>query len=295
MYDTQTQIAIIIEWFYGLIFKDILDFGPNMRALLLMNPCEASYGSTENPFFTFWSSTGSNIQALLSGIALTMCGIFFCVEFVKTFSRIEGTTYEAVIGVGLKLCFAKLAISLGGKLMEAFTATGHSIITNISTAANSQKVDWATQLKFSVYISKSAMSLGIADGFAVIAISLIPLLVVKVSFLIVTIMAYGRLLELMLYHAFMPLPMGMIFLDNARIPKRFFASYFATILQGVFMFVGYSVFLTKVIPIMQDVSEATATLSGLTSKLFQVVLWCVMMIVIVMKSGSWASKVVGEG
>lgn len=308
-----------IEMIFNAIFEDIYGLESKMRGLILMDPCQASNGGIENPFYTFWSSAGSSIQTLLSGIALTICGVFFCVEFVKTFSRIEGTTYEAVVGVGLKLCLAKLAIGLGGKLMEALTATGNSIILTISSVSlgtTSTSGDeplgltvllpWLTDsdLKAAAagaFVHQCVEDLGTLESFGLIAIVLIPLLVVKASVLITTIMAYGRILELMLFHAFAPLPMGFLFLDNARIPKRFFASYFATVLQGIFMFVGYSIFSSKVTSIIQSTAAVVGSsddISGysvLTSMLFQIVIWSVMMIVIVMKSGSWASKVVGEG
>ena len=303
-----------IKLIFNTVFEDIYGLESKIRGLILMNPCQDSNEGMENPFYIFWSSAGLNIQTLLSGIALTMCGVFFCVEFVKTLSRIEGTTYEAVVGVGLKLCLAKLAIDLGAKLMEALTATGNAIVLNISNVGTTTALTensfvsvlfpGVTEADIKAgaayaFVNKCVEDLGTLESFGLIAIVLIPLLVVKASVLITTIMAYGRILELMLFHAFAPLPMGLLFLDNARIPKRFFASYFATVLQGVFMFVGYSIFNSRVTSIIQKTvtsqSDEFSGYSALTSMLFEIVIWSVMMIVIVMKSGSWASKVVGEG
>ena len=81
-----------IKLIFNTVFEDIYGLESKIRGLILMNPCQASNEGMENPFYIFWSSAGLNIQTLLSGIALTMCGVFFCVEFVKTLSRIEGTT-----------------------------------------------------------------------------------------------------------------------------------------------------------------------------------------------------------
>ena len=295
MYDIPTELANIVQWFFDIIFKDVMDLGPNMKAWLLMDPCQAQYGSIANPFYNFWSGAGISIQNILSGTATVMCGIFFMVEFARTLSRVEGTTYEAVVGLSCKFCFARLAISLGGSLMTALTLTGADIINKISGSANSQELTERQMEAISGNIYECAKDVGVTGFFAMIALTIIPLLIVKAATMIAMIMAYGRLLELMLYHAFMPLPVGCLFIDNARITKRFFANYFATILQGVFMFVGYSMFTSNVLPIMTDmIHNEPDGIKGFAQMLFNVVLWSVMMIVIMMKSGSWASKVVGE-
>lgn len=300
MYDTETEFANIIEWFFRIIFGDVASLGTKMKAWLLMNPCGASYGSGSdeiiNPFYGFWSGAGVSIQSILSGVATTMCGIFFVVEFAKTLSRVEGTTYEAVVGLGCKFCFARLAISLGDKLMTALTITGANIISKVASVSEMSALDRPSMTKFYIHVFSSAKSMGITGFFALIVIIIIPCLVVKAVTIIAMVMAYGRLLELMFYHAFMPLPMGCLFIDNARITKRFFASYFATILQGVFMFVGYSIFITNVATAIEPiVNNDISQVDDIAKMLFKVVMWGIMMVIIMIKSGSWASKMVGEG
>ncbi len=303
MYDGQTEMAIIIEWFFKIIFGDVASLGTKMKAWLLMNPCADyyfidGYTRVENPFYNFWSGAGVSIQSILSGVATTMCGIFFVVEFAKTLSRVEGTTYEAVVGLGCKFCFARLAISLGDKLMTALTITGANIISKVSSIATTSFAfeNNKTMVHFYNNIFTATKDVGITGFFALIVVVIIPCLVVKAVTLIAMIMAYGRLLELMFYHAFMPLPMGCLFIDNARITKRFFASYFATILQGVFMFIGYSIFISNIVPAMQPIAdEVPSGVDVIAKMLFKVVMWGIMMVIIMMKSGSWASKMVGEG
>lgn len=299
MYDVPTELANIVEWFFKIVFGDIASLGTKMKAWLLMNPCGQYYYSSpmiENPFFGFWSGAGVTIQSILSGIATTMCGIFFCIEFAKTLSRVEGTTYEAVMGVGFKFCLARLAISLADKLMTALTLTGAQIISQVSAIATMDTISKADMTQFYNHIWTASKDLGVTGFFALIALVVIPCLAVKAVTVIAMIMAYGRLLELVFYHAFLPLPVGCLFIDNARITKRFFASYFATILQGVFMFVGYSIFISNVIPAMQPIIDSVPTgLDDIAKMLFKVVMWGIMMVVIMMKSGSWASKMVGEG
>lgn len=303
MYDAESTMANIIQWFFKIIFSDIASLGTKMKAWLLMNPCGASYGSDPNevinPFYGFWSSAGVSIQNILSGVATTMCGIFFVVEFAKTLSRVEGTTYEAVVGLGCKFCFARLAISLGDKLMTALTLTGTEIISKVANVSSMDNIKGIFMVNFYAHIWNTVKETGVTGFFALIVIIIIPCLVVKAVTIIAMIMAYGRLLELMFYHAFMPLPMGCLFIDNARITKRFFASYFATILQGVFMFVGYSIFVSNVTPLIENINAevpvGSSPVEELAKMLFKVTMWGIMMVIIMMKSGSWASKMVGEG
>ena len=292
-----------LENFIKMIFGEVIDISKNLKNLLLMNVYEKTWGGTENPFYSFSTGAGLTIKDMLSTIAITMCGVFFCIEFVKTLSKVEGTTYEMVLSVGLKFCLARLAISLADSFVGALHVTSFSLILNASGAIETMD-GWSSPTQFMAAISSGTYDLGTTETFIHLGILLIPAVGVKLIFMVTQILAWGRLLEIIMLRTLMPIPVGCLFIDNGRITKRYLASYFAVELQGLIMLIALSFFRSFVADDMKNIINTYGAHEGVTTPCpivevekiaFKLLLGGIIMVIIMAKSGQWASKVVGEG
>jgi hypothetical protein len=101
----------------------------------------------------------------------------------------------------------------------------------------------------------------------------------------ITVIVYGRMIEIYLYTALSPIPMAGLVSDNTRSTAlNFIKSYAAVCLQGVVIIVCVALYsgLLK-----------SATIDSGETGLVTICMYSCVLLLILVKSGSWAKKLTG--
>ena len=296
-----TAVGVTLDFTESVVnfFKSLVSSIPSqeqdMLSIIKMDP-------SMNPF----DGVSMGITSVLTNYATVICGVLFMIEFLKYTIKIESVKFEYVVGLGLKFAVAKAALSIGGTIIDALTATANDLVTaaarnNTVTVVNAADGNNTLVLtdatvsgnvdKIVEIIQNTLNDLNFIQAIVPLVTLLLPLLAIKIILYVGVVMAYGRMFELTMYRMMYPLPCGMLLLDHGRIPKRFFASYCACALQGPIMVLSvqlFEAFLTKAVNEAKDAND-------LSSLAFTMLMAGLMMVMGMLKSGQWASKIVGEG
>lgn len=226
-------------------------------------------------------------------VATTICGVVFLIEFLKITVKLDVLKFEYLFSALFKLCVARLAISIGGTMLGALSSTATSLVGTVSPTTTSD----ATIALMVATIDTACDGMDLLEAIGLLTTLLIPFIAIKVIGLVGVVLAWGRLIELTIYHVVYPLPCAALCLDNASITRRFMLSYLSVALQGVFMMLSLKIFQTWVTSDITAVINAfgsTDTSYAQISKLvFSLFLACLIMIVTLMKSGQWSQKLCG--
>ena len=219
-------------------------------------------------------------------VAYTLLTLYFFLDLVNKSMNFSFFRWETVVSCLVKMCFAKFVMENTFELLDA--------IFEISKYVTGLAADYGSTT--SLYnINWSAMeaeyeSMGWFDkklyGFKILPFEW-ALQGVKI---VITLVVFGRLFELLIYTAVAPIPIATFIHEGlSSTGKRFVTEYMAVCLQGVIIVIGCIAYAAL----------ATSTMfggfagSGGSVELWKGLLSTLALLLVVIKSGSWARKLTG--
>lgn len=223
-------------------------------------------------------------QAILP-IAYSLLTLYFLLDFLNKSMNFSFIKWETVTSTLLKLVFAKFVMEHTFDLLEIIFQISKQL-TNIvgSTGSNASiyNVDF-TELE------AEYEGMGWFDK-RLFLIKLLPfqwaLQGVKI---VIMLIVFGRLFELLIYTAVAPIPIATFIHDSlSSTGRKFVMDYAAVCLQGIIIIVGCIVYAAI---------SASVTFGGFTGgadiELWKGLLSALALLLVVVKSGSWARKLTG--
>lgn len=231
-----------------------------------------------------WYDFAVGVQGIIETIALLIITLIFLVEFLKITIRMDVLKWEFLLKCFFKLVFAKVCIDISADLLSAIYTTGVEWIDGVSNrGGDAGALIWdAVETKISGMGMLALLGFFISSG--------IMFLVMWVISLVVEVIAYARKFELTIYTAIAPLPCAFLPSEDGgnRIAKKFFLSFSAICLQGMFMMMSlklHGLLIEKTIEKAIDRGEPLTTVIG------EALLCTIVMVMAVIKSGGWAKNV----
>lgn len=194
-----------------------------------------------------WLQFIQTVIGIIKPIALIIVSICFLVEFLKITIKFDILKWEFLLKVFFKLVFAKVCIDISFDLLLAIYQTACEWITSISGSIPDVGTETWNHVKDTVE------DYGFWDALGVVVTSGIMYIGLNLCSLIIRIIAYARMVELVIYMAISPLPCAFLPLEEgggSRIPKHFVLSFASVCLSGVIMVMSvylYSLVATTLI------------------------------------------------
>ncbi len=227
-------------------------------------------------------SMAQSIQSVVQPIALVIISLCFFIEFLRLTITMDIIKPEFFFRVFFKLAIAKAAIEVSFTLLSAIYATGSEWITSVGNVGSTlgSQVGLALSNILSSLNDFQALGLVITMGMAFFA--------VWVSGMMVIVIAYARMFELVIYLAISPLPCALLPAEGSRITKKYFLSFASVCLQGLFIIVSIRLFQAVC---SDSIIKAVQSASALSDIAFNMLLGALVLVVAVVKSGSWAKAI----
>lgn len=288
-------------------WNDLKDFCVNAATELneMFDTCQSLMGLSP---FSISSSGGVTLNSVIdtvigvvSGTAMTLCVLFFLMEFAKKSLDLQWVKWENVFLFLLRLIFAKVVVENSREIMEfvfdAFTGLTNSIQSSLTNTLGSGFLDVTRGPK--LFLTDAEIELFNGDGVGdsgvwfgldrlMKEIELMPSIFIAKGIIVVTaIMIFARMFEIMVYTMVSPIPLSTFANDEHRqIGIGFIKSYAAVCLQGLMIIVMFYTF-----SIMGDFID---TLNGTwLSGSFGILIRTLVLGLGIFKSGSWAKKLCG--
>lgn len=230
-----------------------------------------------------WYDFAKGIFVIVEPVALVIVSLCFFIEFLKITIQMDILKWEYGLKCFFKLVFAKVCIDVSTDLLSAIYATGAEWIASVGTSGSSiGATAWGViQADIKGYGFIEMIGCVISVGIVVIAVWVISL--------VCQVIAYARKFELTLYLAIAPLPCAFLPLEDgggSRIPKKFFMSFAGVCLQGLFMIMSVKLYEMLCIEFIENISGG-----DVFSVVGEVLLATVVLLMAVIKSGSWAKSI----
>lgn len=241
----------------------------------------------------------------VKGVALTLCALFFLIDFFTKSMNLQWIKWENVLMFCIKMVFAKVLIDKAPELCEMIYSGFSSIITTALDSTGTLKIIRLDSTTDKVLLQDSFVAFGLLEDEAkkllnpptVSFFDLTPLMLsVKISIMsmlytiilcICFVIILGRMFELTVYTIIAPIPLATFASDGVHdIGKSFLKSYAAVSIQAlvmVIMVIAYSAITTKFIPTLP--SGGIYGFAGLINVLA--------LALGIMQSGNWAKRICG--
>lgn len=224
----------------------------------------------------------NKIHSLITPICETVLGVIFFVEFVKVIIRMESLNMEMLVSILAKFGIAYSAMEWGPSVLNAIYATAAEWISGLSSSAAPAELP-NIQKKLSDAVE--GLTWWECAGY-MLYVGIAILITAFVGYSIM-IMAWARVIEIIILMAMIPLPVAFSMTDGGRIIKQYLLNFAAVCLQGFMMLVVCSMFGS----IVTDMIGSHANGTGLTGSMTGVVFIAVMLGTLLKKTGTWARQV----
>ncbi|WP_298203017.1 hypothetical protein [Desulfosporosinus sp.] len=94
--------------------------------------------------------------------------------------------------------------------------------------------------------------------------------------------------ELLIYVAIAPLPCAFLPMEDSRIPKKYFLSFAAVCLQGLFIIISIKLYQAICVDTLIPAVQSSTALSDIA---FNMLLGALVLVMAVVKSGTWAKSI----
>lgn len=248
-------------------------------------------------------STTSSVPALVASIkatALTLCVMFFLIDFFTKSLHLQWVTWENVLMLFIKLIVAKVCVDNAEVFTTMLYKGLNSFVNSIGgTILQYRFIDGTDLEKAQYFVSASDASLIVNDvsaGFLNFQPMLLNLqisiqgLIMKLIMIIADVVVIARLFELTVYTIIAPVPFSTFACDGlSDIGKGFLKSYAAVCLQSIVlcvMFISYSAVNQALIA--GHIGSYNIELNGILGLITSLTL-----AMGVMSSGAWSKKICG--
>lgn len=241
------------------------------------------------------------VIGVISGTAMTLCILFFLMEFAKKSMDLQWVKWENVLMFLLKLILAKIIVENSREIMEfifdAFTGLTENIKDQLTDTLGDGFLDVTRGAK--LFLTDDEIEAFDGDGVddsgvwwgldrLLKEIELMPSIFIAKGIVVVTaIMIFARMFEIMVYTMASPIPLSTFSSEEHRqIGIGFIKSYAAVCLQGLMIIIMFYTF-----SIMGNYID---TLNGTwLSGSFGILIRTLVLGLGIFKSGGWAKKLCG--
>jgi hypothetical protein len=237
---------------------------------------------TQDIFAGSMYTMAQGIANVVTPVALTIITIAFLVEFLKITIKMDVLKYEYGLRVFFKLVFAKVAIDISFQLLTAIYATGAEWITSAGATNSSLGSAVGTAIQTIIANMTWYEALGLVSTMGT------SFLAIEIAGLIVIVIAYARMFELLIYISVAPLPCAFIPMEESRIPKKYFLSFAGVCLQGLFIIISIKLYQAICTDAIIPAVQSSSALSDIS---FNMLMGALVLVMAVVKSGSWAKSI----
>lgn len=232
----------------------------------------------------------SPVMAVIKASALTLCVLFFLIDFFEKTLNLQWVKWENVMMLFIKLVFAKVIIDISPELCEAiysgFSSIAKSVLDVINgdepfelIGAEEYEMLWLSEDEANAL--RSPPTLGFLD-FKPLLIQIKTLVmgsIMVIMELVCISIIIGRIFELAIYTIIAPLPLSTFASDGLKeVGKGFLKSYAAVSIQALVMMIMIIAYMliVKGLPSIGAFDGLLKTLAFTLS---------------IMQSGNWAKRI----
>lgn len=230
------------------------------------------------------------VTAAVKASALTLCVLFFLIDFFEKTLNLQWVKWENVMMLFIKLVFAKVIIDISPELCEAIYSGFSSIEKSVLDALNgdepfeligAEEYEMLWLSKDEANALRSPPTLGFLD-FKPLLIqikTLVMSFIMVIMELVCISIIIGRIFELAIYTIIAPLPLSTFASDGLKeIGKGFLKSYAAVSIQALVMMIMIIAYMliVKELPSIGAFDGLLKTLAFTLS---------------IMQSGNWAKRI----
>jgi hypothetical protein len=276
------------EGILAIIEAFLTGFGLNIDEAVRILCMELETGDFSEVYNTALDIS-SNVVA---PVATTIIGLCFFIEFLKMSIKVDMFKWEWAISAMFKFAVAKSALDITPQFLLAIYQKGTQLVTganeHISTSAALDTISSGIRTLLENGEWYDALVIAITMSLIFIAVWAVGVFVI--------VMAYARTFEIILYMAVAPLPVAFLPLENSQITKRFALSFAAVIVQGLIMLVTIMLFNAVAGNLLTaEVDENSPMFPQIMAMSGQMLIATLCLITTIMKSGSIAKTVLGQG
>jgi len=230
-----------------------------------------------------------SIFNVLTPVGMSLAAMFFVIDFLQKSMNFEFVKWEAVVKAIIKLTIIKAVLENSLYILQVIFGIVGEIINSVSSPDIAKINITGANLQS---ISKSVHGMDLIDQIGFYW-SISPwLFILKLVGIVILLIVYGRFIEIYIYTMIAPIALSTLMSDSFNVGKRFIQNYIAVCFQGVIILIGISIYAKML----------SNNLLGVTSKdpssweiISSMSITSLILLLIVVKSGSWAKQVLGAG
>lgn len=255
---------------------------------------------TNDGLLTTATSSLPDLVAAIKGTAITLCVMFFLIDFFSKTLHLQWVTWENVLMLCIKMVVAKVCVD-NAELFTTMLYKGFNgfigAISGTVTQYSFISGDNYTKAQYFVSASQASMIINDTDaGFLNFQPMLLNLqisiqgLIMKIIMILANVVVIARLFELTVYTLIAPVPLSTFACEGlSDVGKGFLKSYAAVSLQAIvlaIMFVAYTAVNNALIS--GNIGSTNLTLDGIMGLITTLTLGMG-----VMQSGAWSKRICG--
>jgi len=271
-----------------------------------------------------WGMVEKSIMPVFTGFAMTIIAICLLTELAQVAAKVDVMRIEVGIRLAVKMVLAKVAVENAPTLLLAMWKQA-SVFAKAIRPPSSGFGDGIYE-----YISGLAGTVnGTTASIGLFGSTIVFVLAIALCGLFITVMAYGRFFEILVYVAISPIPIAFLPLGAgdgsgfSRTTARFLKSFAAVCLQGAMMLVCIFVFSLLLgaaadslpaldIPLQPSGNPNTNpaqwrawsdafqlvskdAVGAINNALFPMLVGAVVLVMVVSRCGTWAKSLLDAG
>ena len=255
---------------------------------------------TDDSLLTNAATAIPNLIAAIKGMALTLCVMFFLIDFFTKSLHLQWVTWENVMMLFIKLIVAKVCVE-NAELFTTMLYKGfNGFIGAISGSITQYQFISGNDMTKAQYFVSAAQAQKIINNEKAGFLNFQPLLlnlqitiqglIMKIIMILANVVVIARLFELTVYTMIAPVPLSTFACEGLQdVGKGFLKSYAAVSLQAVvlaIMFIAYT--SVNNVLISGHIGSYNLSMSGIMGFVTTLTLG-----IGVMQSGAWSKKICG--
>jgi len=245
----------------------------------------------------------STLTDAVQGTAITLCTLFFLIDFFSKTLHLQWVTWENVLMLFLKLVVAKVCVDHAAEILDmiftGFNSISANIVSEFEIIPTSNPIEMTQYFWLSEDEAKKLYPTGTYNCYPVnvgfldftplwimMKVDIMSILMV-ILLVISTVIVIGRFFELTVYTIIAPVPLATLACEGLQdVGKGFLKSYTAVCIQAIVLVVMFSSF-----SVLHEFMATSPMMNGIVGwkgliEIFTLALG-------VMQSGSWAKKICG--
>lgn len=245
-----------------------------------------------------------NSNTVISGFALSVMGILFCIEIIQNvLMKGENFQYTDVMACLIKLVISKVLMDYTGPILEVLYYKGTEMIDALSgSTLSSENLKTTLTQAYSDGYADDGKIKTMLSNIGLFATRLIALVIIQISGVIIMVMASVRIIEITFLKAIAPIAFCFVpYKDTSNITVRFVTNYFSVVLQGFMMVAAFSLYNTLVTGYISPGGESSESSGEIASKVMTaedgwiLLMYTIILIMCLAFSGKWAKTALGVG